>query len=540
MKNTLLLPLLLLSNLFLFAKNDYPTITPVPDSIYEGLSFSMPKLPEVRFPKRTLSILDFGGIGDGDHDNTHAFSSAIDSLHALGGGHLIVPEGVWMTGPITLRDNIDLHLLSGAVIRFLGDKDLYPLTAVNFMGQPTYLCQSPISGKDLNNIAITGRGVIDGNGDVWRHIKRRKVAPQLWDRITKSGGIVDGDQWFPSESYRQGALLDRMHPQAVPAPNDKSLFEPIKDFLRPAMVSLVNCSNVILGGVTFQNSPNWCLHPSLCRNLRVSNVNVRNPSYSQNGDAIDIDACADIVIYNSTFDVGDDAICVKSGKDLPGRNQGVPSERIVIHGCTVFHAHGGFVVGSEMSGGVRNVSVTRCTFLGTDSGLRFKSCRGRGGVVENIFINHIRMLDILAEPIILDLHYQSNAPDEALDAEGTPALPKVDETTPTFKNIYISNVTCRNARRVLSLAGLPECPIENIIMQNLNITARDGAKLSHVRGLEMRYCRLDATRGHLLRMRHVRNATLIEVHSSFPERDVIEEDRCDSIRYYGIIAHVKH
>lgn len=514
-----------------------PKLSPLPNEIYEGLSFNTQKLKTQKFPKRALNIADLGAKSDGETNNANIFQLAIDSLGNSGGGHVIVPQGVWLTGPITLKSNIDLHLLKGALIIFSDDKNLYPLVQTNFKGLQTYRCQSPISGRDLSNIAITGEGVIDGNGDAWRAVKRSKLAPQEWKKLIKQGGIVENDQWFPSAQYLKGKHLTESF--NVPNFSERQKFEEIKDFLRPVMVSLINCHDVTLDGVSFQNSPAWCLHPLLCTNLRVSNITVRNPWYSQNGDGIDIDACRNTVIYNSSFDAGDDGICVKSGKDEDGRRQGVPCENLIVSHCTVFHGHGGFVVGSEMSGGVRNVSVKHCLFLGTDVGLRFKSCRGRGGIVENIFIDHVNMLNIANEPILFNLYYQGKGAESAMASDTKQFIPKADSTTPCFRNVYISNVTCKGAKRTLFFNGLPEMPIQNVVLQNLNISAKEGAEFTFCNDVEMRYCNLNASNGPLLNLQHVSNALLIEVQSASSKDDYIIQNHCDSIRLFGMTPFIK-
>ena len=226
-----------------------------------------------------------------------------------------------------------------------------------------------MSAVGQTDIAITGQGIIDGNGICWRPLKKEKVTEGQWKKFTSKGGVFPrSTMWYPSE-------------------------ERVK--MRPVLLYLESCRNVLLQGVTFQNSPNWCLHPLLCENLIVDQVMVRNPAYAQNCDAIDVESCRNVLVINSSFDAGDDGICLKSGRDEQGRRRGRPTENVVVDGCTVFNGHGGFVVGSEMSGGVRNIWVNDCQFLGTDAGLRFKSCRGRGGVVENIYIRNISMADIL-------------------------------------------------------------------------------------------------------------------------------------------------
>ena len=343
------------------------------------LPFSMPEVAAPVYPKKTVSLTQYGAKGDGKTLCTEAFSKAIDELSRQGGGRLSVPQGVWFTGPIVLKSHVDLHLEKGAVILFSGDMDLYPVIETNYEGELRKHCQSPVSAVGQTDIAISGQGIIDGNGICWRPLKKEKVTEGQWKKFTSKGGVFPrSTMWYPSE-------------------------ERVK--MRPVLLYLESCRNVLLQGVTFQNSPNWCLHPLLCENLIVDQVMVRNPAYAQNGDAIDVESCRNVLVVNSSFDDGDDGICLKSGRDEQGRRRGRPTENVVVDGCTVFNGHGGFVVGSEMSGGVRNIWVNDCQFLGTDAGLRFKSCRGRGGVVENIYIRNISMADILGDAVTFDLFY---------------------------------------------------------------------------------------------------------------------------------------
>ncbi len=447
--------------------------------VYKNLPFDMPKVEHPTFPETSVLLSDYGAVGNGAELCTEAFSKAIAALEAEGGGHLIVPGGVWFTGPIELKSNIDLHLEKDAVILFSPDVDLYPLVETVFEGLDTKRCQSPISGHDLENVAITGQGAIDGNGQFWRPLKKSKVTESHWKKTLSSGGVLKRDDyWFPyAEALRGDSLSDMNVPQNLKTDED---WHKIRHFLRPLMVSLVSCKNVLLEGVIFQNSPAWNLHPLMCENVIIENVLVRNPSYAQNGDGLDLESCKNSLIINSTFDVGDDGICLKSGKDLDGIKRARPCENVIINGCTVFAGHGGFVVGSEMSGGVKNVLVSDCKFLGTDVGLRFKSTRGRGGVVENIWVDGVSMMDIPTEPVNFNLYYGGKSAVEVLESgETVPAkvdpMP-VDETTPAFRNIFINNLICRNARRALYFNGLPEMPIKNIQLSNIYITSEEGAE----------------------------------------------------------------
>jgi len=447
------------------------------DDLYKGVYFKMEKVKEPVIPSNAMSIADFGAISGGQVLCTAAFSKAIDALSVKGGGHVIIPRGTWLTGPITLKSNIDLHAEAGALVLFSGDKNLYPLVSTNFEGFNTYRCASPVNGRNLENVSITGEGIFDGTGDAWRAVKKEKLTESQWKKLVASGGIVheNGKTWYPSEQFRAGEKLAEMNvPRQL---KTKEEFEKIRDFLRPVMISLVSCKKVLIDGPTFQNSPAWCIHPLLCEDLTVRNTTVKNPWFSQNGDGLDIESCKNSVVYDCNFDVGDDAICIKSGKDKEGRDRGVPTENLIVKNCVVYHGHGGVTVGSEMSGGVKNIHVSNCTFIGTDVGLRFKSNRGRGGVVENIFISNIEMVNIPAQAISFDLYYGGKSVSEALDdgdKKSDPAVPVASEETPQFKNIYIRDVNCKGAYQGIFLQGLPEMNLRNIQLENIRMEANIG------------------------------------------------------------------
>lgn len=479
--------------------------------LYENLPFEMPLLSPPTFPDYSVSVADFGGVGDGTSLNTGAFAKAMDHLSSRGGGRLIVPAGVWFTGPIVLQSNINLHLEDRSIILFSPDKDLYPLVETSFEGLDTRRCQSPIWGKDLQTIAITGNGVIDGNGHYWRPLKKEKVTERQWQRATSQGGVFKRDDyWMPSAAYLHGDTISDMNvPRNLQSEEE---WLALRDFLRPVMVSLQSCKDVFLQGVIFQNSAAWNIHPLMCENVIIDGIQVRNPSFAQNGDGIDLESCRNSLIVNSTFDVGDDAICIKSGKDDDGRRRNMPTENLIVDNCTVFKGHGGFVVGSEMSGGVKNVSVSNCQFLGTDVGLRFKSRRGRGGVVENIYISDISMFDIATEPLLFNLYYGGKSAVESLeDGDQVPVeelLPPVDETTPVFRNIFVERVTCRNARRAMYFHGLPEQNIENIHIEDYVVHAREGAELIDSEDITLKNIQIFAESGAALNLHNVRNLTV--------------------------------
>ncbi|HKI70620.1 MAG TPA: glycoside hydrolase family 28 protein, partial [Verrucomicrobiae bacterium] len=458
-------------------------------------------------PTNAVNFADYG-TGDGIALNTEAFEKAIGALAEKGGGKLIVPPGIWLTGPIHLRSNLNLHLERGALIQFSRDYQLYPLTIINMKGEKEVDSTSPISGQNLKNVAITGGGIIDGGGDAWRPLKQGKVTEREWKEVVKSGGVLDakGTTWWPSRAPMNG---DELVKKLIKAGSLKlSDYEPAHQFLRPRMLRLIGCKKVLLEGGTFQNPPSWTLNPSLCEDVSILDVQVRNSPAAQNSDALDVESCRRAVIRGCTFDVGDDGICLKSGKDAVGRRIGVPTEDVLIEGCTVYHAHGGFTIGSEMSGGVRNVRVNNCTFMGTDIGLRFKSTRGRGGVVENIYVSNVRMEDIPGNAINFNMYYGYKAP---LEVSGkTPKVEKVPvtEATPQFRNIYINNIVCRGANAAIFLQGLPEMPIRGIFLKNVSITSKKGVFVTDAEGIHFDHVQVDNETGPALTQTRVTNSTL--------------------------------
>jgi polygalacturonase len=465
-----------------------------PVNTYKNVAFYMQKVNEPRIPNYTVSIKDFGAVNGGYVLNTKAFADAIEAVSKKGGGKVIIPPGIWLTGPIILKSNIELHAETGALIKFSTDKKLYPIIETSFEGLNTWRCISPIYGKNLENVAFTGKGVWDGSGEAWRQVKKSKLTEDQWKKFIASGGVLNDkkDSWYPSEQYLKGAKGADQNVR--PDLKTKEEFEAIHDFLRPVLVSIQNSKRVLFDGPVFQNSPAWCLHPLMVEDLIIRNITVRNPWFSQNGDGLDVESCKNVIVENSSFDVGDDAICIKSGKDKDGRDRGIPCENIIIKNNIVYHGHGGVTVGSEMSGGVKNLHVSNCTFMGTDVGLRFKSTRGRGGIVENVFISDIFMVDIPSQAISFDLYYGGKSIAETL-AEGgnkiTTKIVPVTEETPQFKNISIKNITINGAYQAVFLQGLPEMNLENIEISNLIVKAQNGFSIIDADKIKLNNIKLD-------------------------------------------------
>ena len=471
------------------------------EDLYEALHFDMPVVQRPSFPDYQVDIRDFGAKADGETLNTEAINNAIKAVSEKGGGKVVIPEGLWLTGPVVLQNNVNLHVEKNALVLFSGDADLYPLVRTSFEGLDMLRCQSPVSAMNAENIAITGYGVLDGSGDSWRPVKRNKMTDGQWKSLLKSGGVVDesGKVWYPNEGALKASILTGSKEKREISDSE---WEGMKRWLRPVLLSIVKSKRVLLEGVTFRNSPSWCLHPLSCEDLTLNGVKVFNPWYSQNGDALDVESCKNVVVTNSLFDAGDDAICIKSGKDADGRRRGEPCENVLVKNNTVLHGHGGFVVGSEMSGGVRNVYVADCTFIGTDVGLRFKSTRGRGGVVENVYVDNINMINIPGDALIADLYYAVK------DAPGAP-VPAVTEETPSFKNIHISNISCKGAGRAMFLNGLPEMPIENFSVRNMRITdAQKGAFINKVAGVTLENIEIETADNTYLQVETTTNITI--------------------------------
>ena len=392
---------------------------------YRNLPVEMaePQLPMI--PDNSVSLTMFGGVPDGVTDNTGAFAKAVAALAKQGGGHLVVPAGLWLTGPITLKDHIDLHLEKNAMIILTPDRAAHLKDGK---------AQPGINASKRTDISITGEGIIDGNGEWWRGVKRGKVSDTEWNAFRRMGGTVTpkGDLWYPFNLNSFDNIADSYEAQ---------------EKMRTHLVRFTDCERVLVQGVTLQNSPKFHFVPQRCKDVVIDGITVRCPWNAQNGDGIDIGNCKDVLIVNNFVDVGDDGICMKGGAGEQGLQYG-PCENILIEDNTVFHAHGGFVIGSEFSGGMYNIVVRRNTFSGTDTGLRFKSAPERGGKTGNIWISDIYMSDIQGEAVVFETSYADRpvGHDDAVAPESQAFLPD-------FRDIHICRVTCRDCRIGVRAAG---------------------------------------------------------------------------------------
>ena len=388
-------------------------------------------------PDRQVSLSDYGGVPDGVTLNTEAFRKAVAALSKQGGGHLVVPEGIFLTGPIVLKDCIDLHLERGAVILLSPDKR-------DFLEKGKV--RPGISASKRHDVSISGEGIIDGNGAWWRAVKRSKVSDVEWKNYLDTGGTVtdDGSLWYPFGLKHYPDIAATCQEQ---------------ERMRTHLVRFMDCERVRVEGVTLQNSPKFHLVPQYCRDVVFDGVTVRCPWNAQNGDGIDIMQCQRVVVTRCTVDVGDDGICLKAGAGAGSLEKG-PCKDILIEHNTVFHAHGGFVIGSEFSAGAENIYVRHNTFSGTDTGLRFKSAPERGGTTKHIVISDIYMTDIRGEAIVFQTDYADRP--AGFDSNQPAAT---QNFLPEFTDIRMSRIVCRGCETAIRAKG-PLSAIHDIVVDD--------------------------------------------------------------------------
>jgi len=460
-----------------------------PSDFKEKFAFELPKIYSPHFKRDTFNIVNNGAIADGMTLNSAAINKTIDECAKKGGGTVLIPQGSYVTGPIIMKSNINLHLAKGALVIFSSDFNQYPLVVSSFEGVDAARCQSPVVAENLENIAITGPGIMNGNGYYWRPVKKEKLTESQWKNHQKDyGGVLTADKkmWYSSEKALKGSLTNNIGKLT----EGKTLadFEDVKDFLRPNMIRIYQCKNILIEDVTFENSPAWTTHLMMSEHITLKNLKVKNPWYGTNTDALDLESCRNALVEDCNFDTGDDGITIKSGRDAEGRKRGMPTQDIIVNNCIVYHSHGGFVVGSEMSGGANNLFISNCTFIGSDIGLRFKTTRGRGGVVENVYVNNVNMKDIPAEAILFDMYYMAKDPVVLAGEKREPPkveFLKVDESTPQFRNFYFRNITCNGAAKGIFVRGIPEMHVKNVLIENAVIQADEGIDIQEASGITL-------------------------------------------------------
>ena len=408
-----------------------------------------------------IDMQKVGASPNGQKLNTALINKTIEKLNAKGGGTLFFPAGTYLTGAIKMKSNITLELEAGATLLFSDNfEDYLPFVEMRHEGiQMKSFCPL-IYAVDAENITIKGEGKLDGQGKKW------------WAEFYKVVVDVDANGIHDINKYQP--MWDKANDvKALYAETNEDYISSMKRrFFRPPFIQPIRCKNVRIQGVTIVNSPFWTINPEFCENVTVDGITIANP-LSPNTDGINPESCRYVHIANCHISVGDDCITLKSGRDLQARKLGFPDENITITNCTMLAGHGGVVIGSEMSGGVRKVVISNCVFDGTDRGIRIKSTRGRGGVVEDIQINNIVMKDIKEEAIILDMLYTKMISEP------------LSERTPIFRNINISNMTGNNVLIPIKIRGLEESPITDITLSNINITAKQKCVFQNYKRVKM-------------------------------------------------------
>lgn len=366
------------------------------------------------------NIVEFGGKPDASVICTEAFRRAFEKCEEQGGGTVYVPAGRYLTGPIHMRSNTTLYLEAGAYVLFHSDREQFPLVRSRWEGREQEVYSPLIFADQVENCAVTGRGILDGGGAPWWEAQRRGDMP----------------------------------------------------YARPRFICFQNSRNILIEGVTIVNSPAWTVNPVLCENVAIRGITIRNPWDSPNTDGINPDSCSYVRISDCHVDVGDDCVTLKSGIEVEQKK--VPCKNITVTNCTMANGHGGVVIGSEMSGGVYNVVISSCVFEGTDRGLRIKTRRGRGGAVRNINVSNIIMDGVIC-PVVMNMYYccGSRGIDWVRDKEARP----VDGSTPQLTDFSFSDITAINVQAAAGfLYGLPESQISNIRFRNISVSMAQDPK----------------------------------------------------------------
>lgn len=414
------------------------------------------------------NVLKFGAVNDSSQLITDAVKKAIDAASKKGGGTIYFPAGKYLTGSIHLRSNITIYLDAGAELHFSDNFDNYlPMVKCRYEGVEVTTFSPLFYAWNVENIAIKGRGIIDGHGERWW-----RFAETVHNRKSRT-------KWQLMFDEKNKDIL---------LPDD--LTDIKSGFLRPSFIQPLHCRNVQIEGITIRNSPFWTINPEFCDNVTITGVTIMNPE-SPNTDGINPESCRNVHISNCHISVGDDCITIKSGRDAPGRKVNVPAENYTITNCTMLSGHGGVVIGSEMSGGVRKIVISNCVFDGTDRGIRIKSTRGRGGIVEDIRVDNIVMKNIGLQALVLDMQYTRTAPEPR------------SERTPLFRNIHFSNISGSRVNQACFINGLPETPVENISFSDINIDAESGMEIREAYRIKLHQIEINTRTGPSLKVQNV-------------------------------------
>lgn len=430
-------------------------------------------------------VTKYGAKKNSSAKATLAIRKAIEAASRAGGGTVYFPAGKYLTGPIHLKSNITIFIDAGAELHFSDDFDDYlPMVESRYEGVDVKTFSPLFYAYHAENIAIIGRGIIDGHGKKW------------WDFV---------------EGYKQDQPRSKW--QKIFDENNKDILLPDdprqmkRGFLRPPFIQTMYCKNVFIQGITIRNSPFWTVNPEFCDNVTIHAVSIINPQrLAPNTDGINPESCSNVRISDCFISVGDDCITIKSGKDLPGRTKGKPAENYSITNCTMLAGHGGVVIGSEMSGDVKRITISNCVFDGTDRGIRLKTVRGRGGVVEDIRVDNIIMKNIGEQAIVLDMEYATSAPE------------LVSERTPQFRNIRLSNITAYT-NEAMYINGLDEMPVSEISLHDVVFEAERGITIKNANDIQLHNVRVNTKQGSALKVYNTQRLLISGFENAKPLQD---------------------
>jgi len=428
-------------------------------------------------PTSFFNVLDFGAVGDGKTLNTAAIQKAIDTCAQGGGGKVIVPAGRFLTNALFLKSNVHFEVLSGAIVAFTTEIGSVPSVQGRWEGIDRVVYASLFNGQSLENVSLTGRGTLDGQGKVW------------WDA------------WQVVRDLRRKAGMgDEREPENPPG-------SPLK-WGRPRMINLYDCKNVLISGLHIQDSPSWNIHPVRCENVLIDGVTITAPFESPNTDGIDPDSCNNVRIANCYISVGDDCVIIKSGYRY--REDGIPCENVAVTNCVFGTGHCGVGIGSETSGGVRNVVVSNCICDGTLRGLRIKTARSRGNVVENFRASNVIMRNV-GEGIVVTMFYTG----------GDRHKPEpVDKFTPTFRNFHFNDIGISGAKHAVLIEGLAERPIRDLTLSNIRAEGSDsGLSAINVTGLSCSDVTMNSKKGPAFDIDTVANLELLRATTTEPRTE---------------------
>ena len=444
---------------------------------------------------RVFDMQQLGADTTGKIACTELINKSIEQAAAEGGGTIYFPAGKYLTAAIQMKSNITLHLESGSVLSFSDVfEDYLPFVKMRWEGVVMNSLSPLIHAENADNITITGRGTIDGNGYKW----------WSWLGETRKQ-LAENNGKLPNKSKLHQMWLDANHGLEV-----SDYYKPTleRGMFRPPLIQFFECSNIVIENVKIINSPFWTVNPAFCDNILISGVTINNPSKNPKGpntDGINPTSCSNVRIANCFISVGDDCVTIKSGRDADGRKYAKPCENITITNCVMLSGHGGVVIGSEMSGGVKRIAISNCVFDGTDAGIRLKASRGRGGVVEDIRVDNIVMRNIQKNAFIFDLFYDKES-----------VVEPVTERTPTFRNIHISNVTGKEIAQVGYISGIEEMPIQEISFNNVNMVAKKGFIAETALNLRFNNVDFAVERGPSFTFKNCKDVFLNDVRSKTP------------------------